>query len=99
MSLHSKATTEEPPSAYLQFGLHAGLIKGVTPGESEAQPLEASEADSVAFRYMYDSWSGYNIPGNARMVAGYPWWTQAMWNRFQANQYGDGVLVVQNYTE
>jgi hypothetical protein len=76
------------------FNRHKGLSAGTTKTPTAVTPLTTAIAD----RYMFDSSDGDKIPSDARMVAGYPWWTQEMWNRFQANQYGLGVLVVQNHT-
>jgi hypothetical protein len=75
------------PQPYRQFGLHAG---GYGP-----TALQYSEAATPSYRYLYDGYSGLNIPAAAVIVAGYPWWTQAMWDRFPRSI---GVLVVQNHT-
>jgi hypothetical protein len=47
-------------------------------------------------RLMYDSYDGTGIPGNARMVAGYPWWPQSSWNKFAAVPE---ILVVTSASE
>jgi hypothetical protein len=78
-----------------KVGLHAGeLPKNWRP----SQYLNLEPVGSPTYRYMYDAYSGDTIPSTARMVAGYPWWTAAMWARFEKDQYGPGVLVVQNHT-
>lgn len=75
-------------------GLRAGALRpGMTFPAEVAVPL-----DGVAYRYMFDASNGLSVPSGARMVAGYPWWPQADWDRFQKDQYGPGVLVVQNHS-
>ena len=61
-----------------EFGLKAGAL---APAEAISDYLGGSSPQTSASsdRFMYDGYTGFNIPASARMVAGYPWWTEAMW--------------------